>query len=217
MTATRSQRRWGVRGRRRWALLAAVAVALWPLAAWAAAEALVVSSGPTRADALVVLAGSSTYRERARRAAELYREGRAPLIILTNDGQSGGWSADEQRNPLFVERAAAELQRGGVPAERIEVVGEIVTSTYEEAVRVREFAERRGLRSVLAVAGAYQSRRALWTLRRVFRESGIEVGVEAAPTGDESPRPAFWWCRRLGWALVPGEYFKLAYYRVHYG
>ena len=198
-------------------MLAAAAVALWPLAAWVAAEALVVSSGPMRADAIIVLAGSSTYRERARRGAELYREGRAPLVVLTNDGQAGGWSADEQRNPLFVERAAAELRRGGVPSERIEVMGETVTSTYEEAVRVRELAERRGLRSVLAVAGAYQSRRALWTLRHVFRESGIEVGVEAAPTGDESPRPFFWWCWRRGWALVPGEYFKLAYYRVHYG
>jgi uncharacterized SAM-binding protein YcdF (DUF218 family) len=196
---------------------AVILLAAWLPAAWLAAEALVVNSGMERADAVVVLAGSSTYRERARRAAELFREGRAPLIALTDDGLRGGWSVEEQRNPLFVERAAEELRRGGVPDERIVRIGGTVASTYEEALRVREFAERNGLRSVLAVTGAYQSRRALWTLRRVFSGSGVEVGVEAAPPGEESPRPALWWCSRLGWVLVPGEYFKMVYYWARYG
>lgn len=196
--------------------LAAAALALWLTLAWGAALALVVEAGPARADALVVLAGSSTYRERARHAARLYAEGRAPLVVLTDDGQPGGWSAAEQRNPLFVERAAEELRRAGVPAERIEVAAPPASSTYEEAARVREFAAARGLRSLLLVPAAYQSRRALWTFRRVFRGTGVAVGLDAPPPGEQTPRPALWWLHPLGWRLVPGEYAKLAYYMLVY-
>jgi uncharacterized SAM-binding protein YcdF (DUF218 family) len=175
-----------------------------------------VEAGEGRADALVVLAGSSTYRERARHAARLYAEGRAPLVILTDDGLRSGWSVAEQRNPLFVERAAEELRRGGVPPDRIEFVSPPASSTYEEAVRVREFAAARGLRSLLLVPAAYQSRRALWTFTRVFRASGVRLDLDAPPPGEQTPRPALWWLDPLGWQLVPGEYTKLAYYVLHY-
>lgn len=204
------------RGAGRWLLRAGAALGLWSLLAWVAALALIVEEGPARADAAVVLAGSSTYRERARHAARLYAQGRASLVILTDDGQPGGWSAAEQRNPLFVERAAEELRRGGVPADRIEVAGPAASSTYEEAERVRELAAARGLRSLLLVPAAYQSRRARWTFTRAFRGSGIAVGVDAPPPGEQTPRPALWWLHPLGWRLVPGEYAKLAYYALRY-
>src|SRR5215207_1041116 len=97
----------GLRARRALPLLL-VALAAWAVAARFAAEALVVSEGLESADALVVLAGSSAYVERTARAAELYREGRAPSVVLTNDGQLSGWSNESQSNPTFVERARAQ-------------------------------------------------------------------------------------------------------------
>jgi len=184
--------------------------------AWIAAEALVVRSELERADALVVLAGSSTYAERARRAAELFSEGRAPVVILTNDNVPSGWSAAQERNPLFVERAADELRRRGVPAEKIEVVPGTVSSTYDEAVHLREYAGRRGLRSIQVVTSAYQSRRALWTLRRVFRGSGVAIGMDPVAPGEQAPRAATWWLYPLGWQMVPGEYVKMIYYWLKY-
>ena len=201
----------------RWLACGAAALALWSLLAWAAARALIVEAAVGRADAVVVLAGSSTYQERARHAARLYAEGRAPLVVLTDDRQRGGWSAAEQRNPLFVERAAEELRRGGVPAGRIETLAPPASSTYEEAQRVREFAAARGLRSLLLVPAAYQSRRALWTFTRVFRGSGVRLGLDAPPPGEQTPRPALWWLDPLGWRFVPGEFAKLAYYALRYG
>ena len=205
----------GARARRgaAWAL---AGVAVWTLAAWGAARWLVVRADLPRADALAVLAGSSTYVERARRAAELFAEGRAPRVLLTDDGQRGGWSAVEERNLFFVERAAEELRRAGVPADRIEVLQPKVSSTHDEAVRLREYAGARGLRSVLVVTSAYQSRRALWTLRRVFEGSGVEVGLEAIEPGRQTPRAFAWWFYPLGWKLVPGEYLKMIYYRLRY-
>jgi uncharacterized SAM-binding protein YcdF (DUF218 family) len=203
------------RGLRRLRFIA-VAIIIWFLLAWVAAQALVVRAELPRADALLVLSGSSNYVERARWAARLYREGRAPLILLTDDGQQGGWSQSEQRNPFFVERAAAELKSAGVPADKIEVLPGVVSSTYEEALSLRSFASSRDLRSVLVVTSAYHSRRALWTLRRVLEGSNVEVGMDAPPAGEDSPAPAMWWTSERGWQMVAGEYPKIIFYRLRY-
>ncbi|HYO92630.1 MAG TPA: YdcF family protein [Pyrinomonadaceae bacterium] len=194
----------------------AVLLVVWFLLAWIAARSLVVHADLPRADALLVLSGSSNYVERARWAARLYREGRAPLILLTDDGQQGGWSTEEQRNPFFVERAMKELKQSGVPAEKIEVLPGVVSSTYAEALSLREYASGRGLRSVLVVTSAYHSRRALWTMRRVMEGSNTEVGVDAPPAGGESPAPAVWWTNLRGWQMVAGEYPKMLYYHLRY-
>src|SRR6266550_3807404 len=195
----------------RFAIFFAVA---WPLLAWLAAEALIVSAEPTRADALVVLAGSATFIERTQQAAQLFKEGRAPRIILTNDNQESGWSAALQTNPLYVQRAASELKSWGVPDERIEIVPEAVSSTRDEAARVREYAANSGLHSILVVTSAYQVRRARWTFNQVFAGSGIFISFSSVPPGDQTPQPLTWWLHRRGWRMVAGEYVKLAYYFI---
>ncbi len=195
----------------RMALLAALA---WPVLAWLAAQALVVSPAPVRADAMLVLAGSSTFNERTRRAAQLFKEGSAPKIILTNDNQESGWSNELDSNPLFVQRAVIELKLFGVPEEKIEIVPEPVSSTREEAARVREYATNNGLHSILVVTSAYQVRRARWTFDKMFAGSGITVSFASVPPGDQTPRPLTWWFHRRGWQMVAGEYVKLAYYVV---
>jgi uncharacterized SAM-binding protein YcdF (DUF218 family) len=188
----------------------------WPLLAWAAARLLILRADLPEADVVVVLGGSSTYLERTRAASQIFKAGRAQKIILTNDGKQGGWSNEEQRNPFFVERAAKELEESGVPAVKIEILPQLVTSTYDEARLLKEYAASHRLRSVLIVTSAYHSRRALWTLRRVFEGSGVELGLESPPTGWQTPAPATWWLHAPGWQLVAGEYVKLAYYHVRY-
>jgi uncharacterized SAM-binding protein YcdF (DUF218 family) len=192
-------------------------LAVWELLAWGSARALWVDAELSRADVLVVLSGSTSYVERARWAAQLFHAGGAPRVVLTNDDRRGGWSNAEQRNPYFVERAAEELRGAGVPAERIEVLPQTVAGTHDEAVLLREYAEARGARSLIVVTSAYHSRRALWTLRRVFRGSGIEVGLSAVPPGgSQTPTPATWWLSARGWQMVAGEYLKFIYYWLHY-
>lgn len=186
------------------------------LAAWCAALGLITGAPTERAGALVVLSGSANYVERVNLAAELFREGRAPKIVLTNDYQQSGWLSAEQRNPFFVERAQMELARAGVPAERVETLPRAVTSTYEEALLLREYAAEHDLHSILIVTSAYHSRRALWTFRRVFNGSGVEIGLRAVAPGEQTPRPAAWWFYALGWRMVAGEYVKLIYYRAQY-
>ena len=195
---------------------ALIFLAAWPLIAWVGARALIVEADLERPQAIIVLSGSSAYVERTRAAAELFAARGAAAVILTNDGERGGWSSAEQRNPLFSELANAELVRAGVPAEKIELVPQKVTSTYEEARAVRDYAAERGLRSLLIVTSAYHSRRALWTWRRAFRGSGVELGIKTAPVGEQTPAPFVWWLQARGWRAVGAEYPKLIYYWVMY-
>jgi uncharacterized SAM-binding protein YcdF (DUF218 family) len=193
-----------------------VALVAWSLCAWVAARALVVAPDLRRADAVAVMAGSAAYVERTHRAAEIYRAGRAPRVLLTDDGERGGWSSAEQRNPPFVERAADELERQGVPAASIEFVPGLALGTYSEAQLLRHDAESGGLRSLIVVTSPYHSRRARWALQKAFAGSSVEIGVDAAALGDESPAPYLWWLTPRGWREVAGEYAKLVYYHAHY-
>lgn len=202
--------------RRRALLLIAALLLAWPPLAWAAARWLVIDSRPERADALVVLGGSSTYEERTEHAARLFREGFAPVVLLTDDGRRGGWSQAEQRNPFFVERAAASLEAAGVPAVDVETLKPQTSSTYEEARLLRDYATARGLNSLLIVTSGYHSRRARWTFERVFRDTGVRVNVVSVEPGQQTPAPSTWWLSPRGWRMVALEYLKLAYYQLRY-
>ena len=216
VTATAMPRRTFVT-RRRGALKAALVFLLvWPPLAWLAADWLVVETEPARADVLVVLGGASTYQERAGYAARLFNGGFASKVLLTDDGQRGGWSQSQQRNPFYVERAAAILEREGVPSGRVERLPRQTASTYEEALALREYAEASGIHSLLVVTSGYHSRRSLWTFGRVFRGSGVDVRLTAVPPGTQTPTRAFWWLSPSGWRTVALEYPKLVYYRLRY-
>jgi uncharacterized SAM-binding protein YcdF (DUF218 family) len=208
----------GLVKRRRLTILIALlsAVVLWPIIAWAGAHLLIVKSELPSADAIVVMSGSATYRERADWAARLYREGRAPIVILTNDSLKSGWDNKEERNPYFYELAARELQRLGVPESKIQVVSDIALGTYEESLGVRDFASAHQLKRLLVVTSAYHTRRALWSLRHACEGSGIEIGIDGPPPGWQTPAPSRWWWRRWGWKVVAGEYVKLVYYWMRY-
>ena len=208
--------------RRRWtsrkivkALL--LLIGAWVLLAWLAARALMVNAPLPSADAIVVLSGSSAYVERTQKAAELYREGRAPFVWLTNDHTRGGWSSALQRNPLFVERATEELIKGGVPAEKIKIVPGVASSTRYETLLIKEYALAEGIRTVLVVTSTYHSRRALRSLRQLFEGTEVAIGLDPAPIGPLTPSPIFWWLKAEGWRTVGVEVVKLIYYCLKYG
>src|SRR4029079_18292721 len=119
--------------RRRFLLIALLLFVASPVAAWCAAHILIVRAEMPSPDAIVILSGSGTYLERANWAAKLYREGRAPLIVLTDDGLIGGWDNREQRNRHYHEMTARRLQQEGVPADRIQLAPGIALGTYEES------------------------------------------------------------------------------------
>ena len=186
------------------------------VSAWLGAKLLIVRSELASADAIVVLSGSATYSERTAWAAKLYRDGRAPLILLTNDRLLSGWDAKTQRNPYYYELAARNLQMHGVPPDRIQVVSDSAAGTYEESLGIREFASDHNLKRLLVVTSAYHSRRAFWSMRRACEGSGIEIGIDSPPPGWQTPPTTTWWLRRRGWSFVAAEYPKIVYYWLNY-
>ena len=191
-------------------------ILVWPFAAWAGAKFLITDAPLDKADAIVVLGGSSSYKERTHEAARLLFEGRTQRILITNDNMRGPWSSAEQRNLFFYERSLEELRNAAVPSQSIEVLMKPVTGTYEEAEVIRDYAKQHGLHSILIVTSAYHSRRALWVFSRVFRDTGIRIGLFPVAPGGESPEPATWWLSVRGWRLVPTEYVKMIYYLIAY-
>ena len=202
--------------RRRFLIIAAVLLAASPFVAWCAARFLIVKADVQSPDAIVVLSGSSTYVERAAWAAQLYREGRAPLIVLTDDGLISGWDRLAERNPYYYELSTRRLEQQGVPADRIQLAPGQALGTYEESLLVRDYATSHNLKRLLIVTSGYHSRRALWSMRRACEGSGIEVGIDSAPPGWQTPSPWAWWRKRWGWKIVGGEYVKMIFYWTKY-
>lgn len=187
----------------------------WALA-WAAARALVVYVRLQHADVILVMAGAPVYFERVAHAGRLFLDGRADKVLLTNDGTRGSWSRTLQRNPLLYERAILRMTQAGVPPASIELLPGRISSTFDEAALMREYARTHAVKSLIVVTSDYHTRRALWALRRVLRDTGVEVGIEPVVPLFSSVSPRTWWLHARGWQMVFGEYVKLAYYRLRY-
>jgi uncharacterized SAM-binding protein YcdF (DUF218 family) len=195
----------------------AIVFVLWWLIAWLGARALIVETvPPARADAIVVMSGSSALKERTRAAAQLFAQSKAPLVVLTNDGQQGGWSNEKERNLYTYERATDELVRLGVPASNIRVLPQVVNGTYEEVGEIKDWKKRERVGPILVVTSAYHSRRTRWSLAQILPNSGSEAQLVTVPPGYQTPRPATWWWYPSGWRSVGAEYVKFAYYLVAY-
>ncbi|HEY5837630.1 MAG TPA: YdcF family protein, partial [Pyrinomonadaceae bacterium] len=189
---------------------------VWPFVAWAAAKFLHVQQPVAAADAIVVLSGPGTYLERNDWAGRLYHERRAPLVVVSNEGLLSGWSASDDRNLYFYELAIRRLEQQGVPAKDLRVVSDIGAGTYQESVRLCDYAAAEKLNRILIVTSAYHSRRALWSIQRACKDKPFQIGMESPPPGWQTPAPASWWLHKSGWRMVAGEYVKMIYYRVAY-
>jgi uncharacterized SAM-binding protein YcdF (DUF218 family) len=152
---------------------------------------------PARSDAMVVLIGGES--DRPLRAAELYRRGMAPVILM-------GANTDTEANRHV-------LLSHGVPSQAIRTLGQIA-STRDEALRVRDYARVNPIRRVLIVTTALHSARARWIFRRVLRKTGVDVRVAA--TDDERFDESNWYRSEAGRLFYLRELVKVVYYRLAY-
>lgn len=197
-------------------LIGAVLFSAWLLLSPSLATYLIVAKPLEKADVIVVLSGSAAYKERTRKAAELFQKGVAPRVIITDDGERGGWSQSERRNMPFVELEQRELIAGGVPPDAITILPGKVSGTDEEARAFVVEINARPINSLLLVTSAYHTRRALRTFTKILAGRGVEIGIEYAPISDQTPPPEAWWLGMRGWRTVGGEYIKSAVYMVWY-
>ncbi|MEZ5346281.1 MAG: YdcF family protein [Pyrinomonadaceae bacterium] len=188
----------------------------WVFLAPLLAKGLILEKPLAKANAIVVLSGSSAYVERTHRAAKAYREGVSQKIVLTDDGAFGGWSQAEQRNPRFVELARKELIAKGVSPEDIEILEPVVSGTIFEARLLVKKIKKEKWTKVLLVTSRYHSRRALWSFDKTAGQSGAVFGIVSANSEGVVAGLSTWWLTPRGWRLVAGEYMKLVGYWLFY-
>ena len=149
------------------------------------AESWMIEDVDGKADALIVLSDDNFYADRAQRAAELLREGKATLIVASGRRL--------RPNAGIADLMEHDLIERGVPKDRIMRLPHDADSTPEEAEAVARLAKERKWRSVIVVTSNYHTRRARYIFRRVFPQD-IEVHVASARDGDFDPQ--HWWEKR---------------------
>ena len=161
-----------------------------------------------QADAIIVMAGNPD--QRLPPAARLYQEGRAPKILLANDGVFSAWSRKHQRNLYQVEWAREDLLKKGVPEEDIIMLDYTASGSIHDALNTRAYVlDRDDIESLQVVTSDYHTRRTLWTFSQVFADDDLEIGIY--PVSDSSSN------------LIEEfrsfylEFTKYIYYRLRYG
>ena len=168
--------------------LALVALFIFPR------QLLTVDTGPVKADVIVMLGGG--IGERPQRAAELFREGVAPRIIVSGAGDTVG-------NKLM-------LVNRGVPPEAIELEPDSKTTRQNAQFTIPRL-RAEGARRVILVTSWYHSRRALNCLRHY----GPGIEFFSRPSYFAASRSE-WHRNRMG-HFIRSEYVKLLGYWVCYG
>ena len=185
-----------------------------PLLAWVGRQ-LVHVDDPAASDAIVVLAGGDPERELE--AADLYRAGYAPLIVMTHDPEEPVLDVLRARGietASHLERRLRDVRAFGVPDEAIILLEPEIKTTMEEAKAIAAWARARRATSVMVVTSAYHTARARFALVRALRGSGVTVRLRAA--GAEPYEPAELWQRRIALRNSLFESQRLLFYHVRY-
>lgn len=168
--------------------------------------------GLQKADAVVVLAGTKLLRPLE--AADLYREGYAPSIVLTRDfDERPAFDALAHRGvdvAMDADRARGVMVSLGIPRDAIVIPDRLHDSTAAEAVTLRELAAARGWRRLIVVSSRFHLARARFALEREMGSAGPQIIMHA--TRYDPLRPEGWWTRRAEIRWVASEVPKFIAY-----
>lgn len=159
-----------------------------------AAESWVMEDPLEKADVLMVLSDDNFYADRATRAAELFREGKAPWVVASGRRLRPSAGIAELMEHDLVER--------GVPKDRILRFAQDGDSSREEAEALAKLAKTKKWRKTIIVTSNYHTRRVRYVFRRVFPQD-IEIRVAGARDGDFDPEN--WWEKRKSIKLFMRE------------
>ncbi len=158
-------------------------------------EAWIVEDPLDRADVLIVLGDDNFYADRATRAAELYREGKAPVVVASGRRL--------RPNAGIAELMEHDLIERGVPKDKIVRFTQDADSTEEEAEALKKLVKERKWRSAIVVTSNYHTRRTRYIFHKVFPQ-GMELRVASAHDGDFDPQ--HWWEKRKSIKALTHEF-----------
>lgn len=178
-----------------WCLLCGVIAAIVMAALIICSPSLLTVESPvTDCDALVVLGGDTNARPA--RAVELFREGIAPRIVISGNGDC--WAI------------RGVLVHAGVPTNAIQLECDS-TSTKENAEFTVRVLREWQVKSAVIVTSWYHSRRA----KSCFERAAPEIAFYSCPARPDPDQPL--WLDRYDRERVFLEYGKIAFYWLRYG
>jgi uncharacterized SAM-binding protein YcdF (DUF218 family) len=170
-----------------------------------------IASDPvTQADAAVVLGGGLGSRPFA--AAELYKLGLVKKVLISRVKEDR--AVDIGAVLGHTESNRQVLLKLGVPASAIEIFGNANKNTREEAVAVREWAERNGALNLIVPTEDFTTRRVRWIFRREF--AGLASRIEVQEFEPSQYSTEEWWKTEQGLIAFQNEVLKYIYYRMKY-
>jgi uncharacterized SAM-binding protein YcdF (DUF218 family) len=168
-----------------------------------------VDNATPGADALVVLAGGII--PRLPYAIELYQQGYAPRIILTearhpNPRFRQVWNGEWSIAPGIISFLNVKVNLVYLPS--LKKGG--VTSTFDEAYDLREYCLKNKFHHLIIVTDRYHTRRALLAFEKVMAGTGIRI--EAAGAANDMFSEANWWQTDTGISSYIMEGIKYVVY-----
>jgi uncharacterized SAM-binding protein YcdF (DUF218 family) len=167
---------------------------------------LIVQDPLQPADVIHVISGLD---HRTNYAIQLYEGGYGEYLFFT-----GGWCPEIQG--VHAERSTQLSLEQGVPVSVIRSDSYPVTSTYQEAERLKLWIDQSqtAIQSVIIVSDPHHMRRARWAYRRVL---GKNVKLIMAPVPfDQTSFRQQWWTDKASRSMVREEYLKTIYYYARY-
>lgn len=168
------------------ALAAVLYLSRYPLLRFAG-NFWIVDQPAESGDAIVILGDDNYPADRASRAAELFKSGRAPRVVA-----SGRYLRPYASIAELEER---DLTNRGVPAAAVIRFPHHATDTREEAMALSQLISSHGWKRVLLVTSSYHTRRSQYICEREFPQ-GTFLRVISAPDSDYDPDS--WWKSRDG-------------------
>ena len=166
------------------ALLGGIYLARHPLLRFAG-ESLVVEDPQEKSDAIIILSDDNFYADRATRAAELFRQKLAPVVVASG--------VRLRPNAGIAELMTHDLIERGVPRENILPFPQDADNTREEVQFLQKLVREKNWKSVIVVTSNYHTRRAKYIFGKIFADS---VTVRMAAARDANFDPQHWWEHR---------------------
>ena len=142
---------------------------------------LVAEDPLATADAIYVLGG--TLYERPLEAADLYRDGWAPRVLMSRQMSDGAERELANRGvevPHEIDMQIRVMGQLGVPASAIDVLNDGQDSTADESDALLAIASQRKWSRVIVVTSKQHTRRAGLAMRRKLAGSGITIIMRAS-------------------------------------
>lgn len=158
-------------------LLGAIYLARHPLLRFIG-DSLVVEDPLEKSDAIIILSDDNFYADRATRAAELFRQNLAPVVVAS------GFRL--RPNASIAELMTHDLMERGVPKQNILSFPQDADNTREEAESLKKLAQSKNWKSVIVVTSNYHTRRARYIFRKVLADT-ITIRIASARDGDYDP------------------------------